>query len=109
MGIRVAHTVGPKSVHGVVEVWEHARESVCLVGVAVYLEHDILIHQSLVQDQGLLIVYVVVTSSVYQHVLFTTNPFHPSGHIRVVVAVQIIVRGGQPHEPFRVKGICDRR
>lgn len=76
-----------------------------LVGVRLLLEHDVAVHQSLVQNHALLVVHVVVRGPVYQHVLFPTYALHPSAHVRVVVAALVVLGGGQAHEPFRVQRI----
>lgn len=78
-----------------------------LVGVRLLLEHDVAVHQSLVQNHALLVVHVVVRGPVYQHVLFPTYALHPSAHVRVVVAALVVLGGGQAHEPFRVQRIWE--
>lgn len=103
--VGVSQTIGPESVHGVIEMGEDVPEGVRLVRVRLLLEHYVAVHQSLVQHHGLLVVHVVVRCPVYQHVLFPSHTLHPPAHVRVVVTALIVLRGRQAHEPFRVQGI----
>lgn len=57
-----------------IEVRVHVYESMRLVRVRNLLEHDVLSLQRLGERRRLLIVYVVVPGTVYQHILLAAYP-----------------------------------
>lgn len=98
----------PKLVHCVIQVSVHVSEIVRLVRVRDLFEQDVIMFERLSERHGLLVVHVVVRGAVYQHELFAAYPIRPSRDVCAVVTNEIVLVSRQPHESFRVNGVCNK-